>query len=68
MQLSTYIPEYSEFLASRGLVSDGSEESLVIGEQCVPPGSLVKFLDRARSVLRETGAEVDLRHDPRDQA
>ena len=58
MQLSTYIPEYSEFLASRGLVSDGSEDSLVIGEQYVPPGSLVKFLDRARSVLRETGAEV----------
>lgn len=29
MQLSTYIPEYSEFLASRGLVSEGSEDSLV---------------------------------------
>jgi FAD/FMN-containing dehydrogenase len=58
MQLSTYIPDYSEFLASRGLVSDGSEESLVIGEQFVPPGRLVEFLERARTVLRETGAEV----------
>ena len=58
MQLSTYIPDYSEFLASRGLVSGGSEESLVIGEQYVPPGRLVEFLERARTVLRETGVEV----------
>jgi len=58
MQLSTYIPEYSEFLASRGLVSDGSADSLVIGEQFVPPARLVEFIDRARSVLRDTGAEV----------
>ena len=58
MQLSTYIPDYSEFLASRGLVGGGLEESLLIGEQYVPPGRLVEFLERARAVLRETGVEV----------
>ena len=58
MQLSTYIPDYSEFLASRGLVNGGPEESLLIGEQYVPPGRLIDFMERARAVLRETGVEV----------
>ena len=57
MQLSTYIPDYSEFLASRGLVGAGAEESLLIGEQYVPPGRIIEFLERARAVLRETGVE-----------
>lgn len=57
MQLSTYIPDYSEFLASRGLVGAGADESLLIGEQYVPPGRIIEFLERARAVLRETGAE-----------
>jgi FAD/FMN-containing dehydrogenase len=58
MQLSTYIPDYAEFLAARGLLVSGVPESLLIGEQYVPPERLVEFLDRARAVLRETGAEV----------
>jgi FAD/FMN-containing dehydrogenase len=57
MQLSTYIPDYAEFLASRGLMGDGVRESLVIGEQCVPPERIIEFLERSRSVLRETGVE-----------
>jgi FAD/FMN-containing dehydrogenase len=57
MQLSTYIPDYSEFLASRGLMGDGVQESLVIGEQYVPPGRIIEFLERSRTVLRETGVE-----------
>ena len=57
MQLSTYIPDYSEFLASRGLTGDGPGESLLIGEQYVPPGRITEFLGRARAVLRETGVE-----------
>ena len=58
MQLSTYIPEYTEFLASRGLVGAGADESLVIGEQYVPPDRLTEFLDRARAVLRKSGVET----------
>jgi FAD/FMN-containing dehydrogenase len=57
MQLSTYIPDYSEFLASRGLMGDGVQESLLIGEQYVPPGRIIEFLERSRAVLRETGVE-----------
>ncbi len=57
MQLSTYIPEYTEFLVSRGLVGGGADESLVIGEQYVPPHRITEFLDRARAVLRESGVE-----------
>jgi FAD/FMN-containing dehydrogenase len=58
MQLSTYIRDYSEFLVSCGLIAGGLDESLLIGEQYVPPGRLVEFLERARTVLRETGVEV----------
>ena len=58
MQLSTYIPGYTEFLVSRGLVGGGADESLVIGEQYVPPDRIAEFLDRARAVLRESGVEV----------
>jgi len=57
MQLSTYIPEYTEFLVSRGLVGDGAGESLVIGEQSVPQDRITEFLDRARAVLRKSGVE-----------
>lgn len=54
MQLSTYIPSYTEFLSTRG-VDAGS--SLVIGELYVPPDRLLDFMRAARSVLRESGAE-----------
>lgn len=61
MQLSTYIPSYVEVLAEaeeQGGVGAGSiSESLVIGELYTPPGSLLEFLDRSRTILRETGAE-----------
>jgi FAD/FMN-containing dehydrogenase len=57
MQLSTYIPDYTEFLVSRGLVASGIDESLLIGEQFVPPERITEFLERARAVLRETGVE-----------
>jgi len=57
MQLSTYVPDYAEYLAARGPSGGGPGESLVIGEQFVPPGRLVAFLERARAVLRGVGVE-----------
>jgi FAD/FMN-containing dehydrogenase len=67
MQLSTYLPSYSEFLAlararararARANPRHGAiDESLVIGEQFVPVDSLVDFLVQARRVLRSTGVE-----------
>src|SRR5439155_16217248 len=56
MQLSTYIPTYDQFLRD---VSGGQEapESLIIGEQFVPPDTLPEFLAAARRVLRSTGVE-----------
>jgi len=59
MQLSTYIPSYSEFLsASLGTGNSGlPDESLVIGEMSVPPERLPAFLAASRRVLRESGVE-----------
>jgi len=56
MQLSTYIPSYSEFLAE---LSGGARapESLVISELYVAPSKIMAFMDRARAVLRELDAE-----------
>lgn len=51
MQLSTYIPTYAEYLASR-LPTAGSQESLVIGEMQVPYDGALAFMERAREVLR----------------
>lgn len=56
MQLSTYIPAYSDFLATR-LKAGGPDESLMITELYVPPDALAAFMLSARSVLRT--AEVE---------
>ena len=60
MQLSTYIPSYDQFVkevhAPGGAVSD-IDESLMIGEQYVPPDALLDFLGEARRVLRDTDVE-----------
>lgn len=59
MQLSTYIPSYSEFLANAGGRSpDRPDESLVIGEHYVPPQQLTVFMARAAQVLRAHGTEL----------
>ncbi len=58
MQLSTYIPSYADFLASRQTGPDASKETLVIGEHCVPRHRLLAFMQRARDVLRVFGTEV----------
>jgi FAD/FMN-containing dehydrogenase len=60
MQLSTYIPSYDQFVKevhNPGEPLSGIDESLMIGEQYVPPDSLLDFLREARQVLRETGVE-----------
>jgi len=57
MQLSTYLPSYSEFLSRAGSAGATADESLVIGEQFVPVESLVEFLARARRALRSTGVQ-----------
>jgi len=58
MQLSLYIPDYSEFLLESGVrVAGAPDESLVIGEVYVPPDRLMEFMDAARRVLRATGVE-----------
>lgn len=56
MQLSTYIPSYSEFLAKRRGAS-AEDESLMIGELAVPPEGILEFMTAARAVLRRTGVE-----------
>lgn len=58
MQLSLYIPAYSEFLLSAGVRHPSEpDESLVIGELYVLPERLVDFMDAARKVLITTGVE-----------
>lgn len=56
LQLSTYIPSYSEFL-THDSAGAHARESLVITELYVPPDSLGEFLAAARGVLRESGVE-----------
>jgi FAD/FMN-containing dehydrogenase len=64
MQLSTYIPSYSEFLSAAlaktsdaAAAADRPDESLVIGEMSVPPERLPVFLAASRRVLRESAVE-----------
>lgn len=60
LQLSTYIPSYADFLASRQ-AGEGAltlKETLVIGEHYVPRDRLLAFMQRAREVLRVFGTEV----------
>lgn len=57
MQLSTYIPTYAEFLASRPGRADAPRETLVIGELAVPPERLTELLASARTILRERCVE-----------
>ncbi len=54
MQLSAYLPSYDQFLRRN---NEGPEATLMIGEQYVPPETLLDFLEDARSVLRKTQAE-----------
>jgi FAD/FMN-containing dehydrogenase len=59
MQLSTYIPSYSDYLAKHGaVVAAAMHESLVIGEHYVPTDQLLAFMDMARTILREHACEV----------
>lgn len=55
-QLSTYLPDYAEFLRQR--LRPRYPESLMISELFVPRGALGAFMAGARGVLRATGAEV----------
>jgi FAD/FMN-containing dehydrogenase len=59
MQLSTYIPTYAEFLASRpgGARDPGVRQTLVIGELAVAPERLTDLLAAARRVLHHQGVE-----------
>jgi len=56
MQLSTYIPDYAEMMAT-ALGQDEIRESLMITELYVLPARLPSFMERARSVLLSTGVE-----------
>ncbi|MEO0964428.1 MAG: FAD-binding oxidoreductase [Planctomycetota bacterium] len=53
MQLSAYLPSYDAFL--QGATGGVTDETLMIGEQYVPPDDLLDFLEEARGVLRRTG-------------
>jgi len=55
MQLSTYLPNYDQVV--KEVCRRDVDQSLVIGEICVPPDQLAQFLFRARRVLHETAAE-----------
>jgi FAD/FMN-containing dehydrogenase len=58
MQLSTYIPTYSEFVAKA--LPEGAwkpERSLMITELFVPPPELNGFMEEARRILRGTGVQ-----------
>ncbi|MCG3122014.1 MAG: hypothetical protein GIKADHBN_00390 [Phycisphaerales bacterium] len=61
MQLSTYLPGYSEFIAELGARNAANAartpESLVIGEYDVPPPHIMDFMDQARRILHRTGVE-----------
>ncbi|WP_162580363.1 FAD-binding protein [Variovorax sp. PBS-H4] len=59
MQLSTYIPSYADFLASRQPAKKAFvKETLVIGEHYVPRHRLLAFMQQARDILRVFGTEV----------
>jgi len=60
MQLSTYIPNYADFLDNSRTAVEGAavKETLVIGEHYVPRDQLLKFMRQARKVLRTFGTEV----------
>lgn len=58
MQLATYIPSYSEFVAeARGPSRPAAGESLMITELYVPPSRLMDFMAAARKTLRDNGTE-----------
>lgn len=58
MQLSMYVPAYSEFVARAGTRDDGGiERSLMITELYVPPDRLNEFMAAARGILRGTGVQ-----------
>jgi FAD/FMN-containing dehydrogenase len=65
MQLSTYIPSYSEFLARRRGPSSGPDESLVIGELFVPPAHILRFLESGPRGPSRDRRRGHLRHHPR---
>jgi FAD/FMN-containing dehydrogenase len=60
MQLSTYVPSYSDFLES--VDNEDSEQSvketLVIGEHYVPKEQLLAFVQQARDILHSFDTEV----------
>ena len=60
MQLSTYVPSYSDFLESAKDKdsADSTKESLVIGEHYVPKEQLLLFMQKARDILRSFETEV----------
>ena len=60
MQLSTYIPSYTEYLQehARQSADAGARESLVIGEHYVPAQHLLEFMRLARTILRRNNCEV----------
>jgi FAD/FMN-containing dehydrogenase len=60
MQLSTYIPSYSEFL-ERTRPADqtpGAKQTLVIGEHYVPRDQIAAYMAQAARVLKAYGVEV----------
>jgi FAD/FMN-containing dehydrogenase len=58
MQLSTYIPTYSEFIAkSLPEQARGPDRSLMITELFVPPEELNGFMAAARGILRESDVQ-----------
>ena len=58
MQLSTYIPTYSEFLEKNSPETHNGKESLMIGEHYVPYDKVREFMDDAKAILQESGTEV----------
>lgn len=60
MQLSTYVPSYSDFLESADKKNPASstKETLVIGEHYVPKEQLLAFVQKARDILRSFDTEV----------
>ena len=60
MQLSTYVPSYSDFLESVDNENSGQsvKETLVIGEHYVPKEQLLIFVQQVRDILRSFDTEV----------
>ena len=58
MQLSTYIPTYSEFLENNSAEVRNDKESLMIGEHYVPYDKVRDFMNDAKQVLQQTKTEV----------